>query len=182
MTKLRFEKPKGRRIKSYDNLWFSIKPSFDNDKNIRLWWDEDSARWLFQEKIPEKHGYLSADYDGIERKYVNNKIVKLHPKERTKYCRSAKAFRRLLRKWSKYLPPGIEFMMVSRWDDWTIYGKTINRRNKKYRKCPCCNDGVAKKCAISYDTKCGEELFDNTSDDQITDAIRKKFGLLFFNA
>ncbi len=38
-------------------------------------------------------------------------------------CRSTKSFIRLLKKWRKYLPKGITFYLVSRWQKHDVIGK-----------------------------------------------------------
>lgn len=37
-------------------------------------------------------------------------------------CRSIRAFRRRLREWSRYLPPGIRFRLVHHWIGHDVYG------------------------------------------------------------
>lgn len=69
----------------------------------KYWWSKDHGEWLpLDDPRPRPDGISSHVY-GI---------------------RSKRAFRRRLKQWSKYLPKGTPFVLVSRWRGYNIYGKT----------------------------------------------------------
>jgi hypothetical protein len=69
----------------------------------KYWWSKDLGRWgTFEEVTGQPDGYGS-HLLGV---------------------RSVRAFRRRLKQWSKYLPKGTPFVLVSRWRGYNVYGKT----------------------------------------------------------
>ncbi len=53
-----------------------------------------------------------------------SKVAKCGSSSHFPRVKSVKAFRRRLRQWSKYLQPGIEFILASRYDLYEVKGKT----------------------------------------------------------
>ena len=66
---------------------------------------------------------------------------------------SPKAFIRLLKKWSKYLPGGTEFVLKSRWVGHDVFGRTKGGRTKggSNRQCVACDKHEVRLApAINY--------------------------------
>lgn len=70
------------------------------------WWSDKRKRWETYEE------YQAAGKGGCCTNYRHKSLMNLIK------------FRRLLRQWSKYLPPGIEFILVSRYSLMDVTGKT----------------------------------------------------------
>lgn len=76
------------------------KQFIDITTNDGYWWDLDIKQWT---KTPDQqHGYGS------------------HCK-----CKTERAFRRRLKQWSKYLPKGTNFILVGKYVNQMITGKTL---------------------------------------------------------
>ena len=72
------------------------------------WWDHKTQRWFDFDKACEEEQSLGDTGSNYPLP-----------------CRSVKAFVRLIRKWSKYVPPGVRFTLGSRWGDFCVEGKTV---------------------------------------------------------
>lgn len=90
--KLRYERPKGCRVK-YGYLWIEC----DSEN---LWWHAERRVW---EPLYTHYGTYRSGTP-------------------TPMCRSPKAFVRLLKKWSSYIPSGTKFRLVSVWRGYNVTG------------------------------------------------------------
>jgi len=114
--KLRFAQPKNGRRKTKGKIaWVDLQGRYHRASTFMgvtcwsrpetYWWFEDLQKWVSSNDIPDHHnGYAS------------------HTPPR--YVRSTRAFRRRLKQWSTYLPSGVQFMLVSRFDELCVLGKT----------------------------------------------------------
>jgi hypothetical protein len=87
--------PKGLR---YKHLYHSIE--IINSK-LNYWWSEDKKMWVSWEERGE-YSVLSNMFE---------------------YCRTERAFRRLLKKWKKYMPAGTQFRLIGKYVGQEIIGK-----------------------------------------------------------
>jgi hypothetical protein len=97
---MRYEAPKGKRIK---RVGFWDVTNFED-----YHWADALNRWVHRREIKslqEKHG----DFDYGTHCYG---------------IKSVRTFRRRVKKWSKYLPKGIEFILVPRWVGHHVYMRT----------------------------------------------------------
>lgn len=69
------------------------------------WWSDDRQRW----EQGYQGGYGGTNFDE---------------------CRTVKAFKRRMKQWSKYLPAGIEFHLISRWIGYSVYAHTRKRKER----------------------------------------------------
>lgn len=100
--KLKYNLPKGYRVNrtiAYCGIQLAFEQSI---KTNHYWWCYATNKWVDYDTPLPKGG--SSHYRGR--------------------CRSVKAFKRLLRKWSKYLPKGLAFELVSQYDALCVIGKT----------------------------------------------------------
>lgn len=95
MAKLKYKRSKGKRIKRYG---FDGITTYD-----RFNWSEEYQRWVPFGGDLGKEG-AGTHFDD---------------------CFSVRAFRRRLREYSSYLPPGIEFELVSIYQKCDVLGRTI---------------------------------------------------------
>lgn len=94
---IKYQQKKGRRIKNFKFLWVDIKGYHMLLPN-KIWVDNDT---FYENKaVLPKYQYSSSGS---------------HP------IRSLRAFRRNLRKWSKYLPKGTKVLLISRYIGFNVY-------------------------------------------------------------
>lgn len=91
---MRYEQKKGRRIKRFG--FYAVTPS-----NPSWWWSDERSRWTH-----------AGDYDGGGR---SSHFVGV---------RSVRAFRRRMRQWRRYLPPGVRMTLVSTWQGYEVDART----------------------------------------------------------
>ena len=84
--KLKYEKTKGQRVR-----WGYL--GIDCEL-LSLWWNESRRVWEPLDAHPHDNRSSGTSW---------------------KMCKSPKAFVRLLKKWSRYVPPGTKFRLCSRW-------------------------------------------------------------------
>ena len=103
--KIIFNQPKGKRIcgghvkyhkKRIPFYLYAICGDFN------YWWSKEINKWVF------------VDEDGfdINKPYSSNSCE----------IRSIKAFKRRLKQWSKYMPKGTEFELVSSFGGYDVFG------------------------------------------------------------
>lgn len=79
----------------YYNKNFKIQRYFRCINIRQYWYLEDEKRWV------KYHDLIEQGYQGSYSNMV--------------HCRTVKAFRRKVKKWSKYLPPGTEYYLVNKY-------------------------------------------------------------------
>jgi len=102
--KIKHNQPKGKRVFKgnikYNNKNYFIFSHADCD-TIGYWWIRKYNKWMYiDECLNLGVGYSSASCN-------------IH---------SVKAFRRRLKQWSKYMPKGTKFTLVSNFNGCDIYG------------------------------------------------------------
>jgi hypothetical protein len=70
-------------------------------------------------------GYMYTEVENNKFKWVNNENVCDYEYSVCTHapCRNIKQFKRLLKKWRKYLPKGIKFILISRYVNNDVEGK-----------------------------------------------------------
>lgn len=91
---IRYEMTKGQRVKKQN--FFGIH-TFDG-----YWWSNEYQRW-----VP-----------------AAGKLGKFGGGSHFHSCQSVRAFRRRLREWSRYLPKGVKFYLVSYYRGYNVSGIT----------------------------------------------------------
>jgi hypothetical protein len=111
--KLQFNTPKGHGKRRKKQMPVYILKKDGSMKSYKVWiWISGPPEYVYLEK---EHKWV-CDENGIG-----------FGKEWSSSCKppsSVKAFVRLLKKWSKYLPPNLEFTLASRFDILEVIGKT----------------------------------------------------------
>lgn len=95
--KLKFEAPKGIRVK-YRFMGVQICERSPSDPIF--WYVKKTKEWTINPPWDEG-GICNTAYP----------------------CRSIRAFRRRLKEWSKYMPSGTVFRLISRWKGYDVYAK-----------------------------------------------------------
>lgn len=113
---MRYEAQREGRIKS--SRFRDACPSYDQNQKKRYWWlsyEDGTGKWLSEEEI--------WDVETGERIYKGDKPVRWISTAGPK-VRSVRAFRRRLKEWSKYLPKGTEFILMSKFIGFDVKAKT----------------------------------------------------------
>ena len=90
--KVKYNRIRGHRL----NKYFIGVENYSG----KYWWSIEKQKWVEDNEL-EYHGCISN---------INSNI------------KSVKAFKRHLRKWSKYMPEGTEFVFVSRYVGYDVIG------------------------------------------------------------
>jgi hypothetical protein len=98
---LKYSCPKGKRVKT--RYFCGVMIDFDspNRGSQHYSWASKDKKWITYE-----------EYEGMI------------PQTRSSHCpcNSVRQFRRMLKKWAEYMPSGTKFMLVNRYECWSVIG------------------------------------------------------------
>lgn len=94
-----YQQTKGKRVKGHGFIGVTNRSGY--------WWVHEWGRWATADEAKgmERSSHIWGGMEGFR-------------------VRSVRVFRRRLREWSEYLPPGVEFVLVSKWKRNDVYGRT----------------------------------------------------------